>query len=216
MPIMTANLPKVKHGHRNARPRSPLTPAQRELAAEAYRLAEPALSKACQRRPKHSDAIVAILSERITTLIPTFDPERASLQTWVINHVNFAVQDSLRRAFNDVDSISHRRGGWNAAASLDGGLNVTRFHLRGDQAPTLLELLPAPRAAGEAEREAAELADYLFQPLPARVREVYRLYTQGLTMAEIADQAGCSESRISQIFSIYRPLLRQRLDALSA
>lgn len=82
-----------------------------------------------------------------------------------------------------------------------------------DGSLTLLEVTVNPASpAPEAHAEFGELLEAMNR-LPARERDMLRLYVVGNTLAEISSAFGCSESRTSQLIARARLRLEERTAA---
>lgn len=194
----------------NAKPRKVrfrLTDEQRELAAKAMEHLDKALAAARRKYPLQADMITACLDERITQLIPTFDPAKSSLSTWAINQVTYAVRDARRTDwYHETDLRAKNK------LSM-----ISLSHPAYDQGVETLGHSVEANNKDDSDRVAAdETAEHILRPLPPLHRDMIRLYVKGYNMREISSMTEVSESRISQIFTACRALIRSRLEAMTA
>lgn len=221
----TATIPaettSVNHGYVV---RKPLTPEEQELATRAWHHAYPTLVKLQRKHPGHADSIESAFGIRLTTLIPTFDPDKSSLETWSLNQLRFCVYDAARLKPNDVSPRTYRAGrnsGWEGTLSLyqiyDQSQCEDRRRGRNGvgSAVTPLGVVASPDGGAD-DRDADETREFLIHPLSARDRRLVRMYTDGHSMKEVGESLGVSESRVSQILSRARGLLALRRRALCA
>jgi RNA polymerase sigma factor (sigma-70 family) len=131
-----------------------------------------------------------------------FDAKRGvPFAVFAYSRVKGAIVDELRR----LPEMSHiGAGALSADVSLQAPVDL-------DETLTLIDVIPDPQSPEpELRAEFGEVVD-AFSKLPCREREILGLYTAGHTMAEIAEQHGCSESRASQIVLQARLRLEQRV-----
>ncbi len=98
------------------------------------------------------------------------------------------------------------RGNHRKAHSID---TVPSYYKDGGQVVTLREVLPARERSPIDQLNGRELFDKLIRSLPRREKMVFKLrFLNSLTMKQVAEVVGISESRVSQILSQNTMFLR--------
>ena len=129
--------------------------------------------------PEDAEDIVSVVFHRFLEHLPDFDSRRGSVRSWIFGIARHAL-------------IDHYRTGPEAKASLE-TLDSLAEHA-GDPRPDALQSLILD--------EEARFVDGILRGQPAEIREIFALrFGEGLSIREIADLLGQSETSLRQRFS---------------
>lgn len=200
-----------------------LTAAQQELAALAWSWAEKIIEK---YRRKHTEPdYEGFAAERIVRAIPRFeapgDPERTIpyLRQWISRHIHGACLDAMRASRPigpTFRSEAERRRKRRIPAVIPFSVreHAARRRSRKDFADHA-DFTPAAMAVGDQpdwlQRDA--LLDIAKGASAVERYLIVAYYMTGITMKEIGENLGLSETRISQMHSALIARLRENLTA---
>lgn len=186
---------------RKSRPERSLTDEESELAAQAWRLAEPIIRRF--RRWKSQPDYEGAVADRILRAVPSYDPSIGPFPNWIQRHIRGACLDAMRasRSFGPMYRTKNRN--WTHHPIDSQGKEIYRavspFQLTSHDSPSL--------------SKQREDFDALCQGLTERERRIARLYYGDLlTFRQIGEMLGVSESMICVNHATILSKLRARFD----